>query len=388
MKSETPLNKFFIAFSDVEDPRIDRKKQFSLMEVLFLVVSAILSDCDTWEEIEWFGEMKLGWLRKYLPYTNGIPSHDTINRVMSLLDVEALQRAFINWATMEVNLPNGALICFDGKKLCGSASKTEQQLSREAGGKYAKHILHAWCAELEICLGQIEVEDKTNEITAIPQMLEILSEAIVIKGAVITIDAIGCQKAITEKIVEKGADFVIGVKDNQPRLRQAIEDAFSNTDVENMAEGSDYEAEKKSHNRIERRVCSVISAGELSEEIRSEWPLVKSITRVTSKRYPKGKEEEFCDRYYITSLELDSKQIAMYIRGHWGIENKLHWQLDVTFGEDASQKQTQNAAQNFSAMLKVALNLITTNALEKGSKKGKRKKCAFSDNYREKCFGF
>jgi predicted transposase YbfD/YdcC len=383
-----PLKSFILEFSEIEDPRIDRHKQWSLIEIMFLTVAATMSDCDTWEDIVDFGEMKHEWLRKYLPYEHGIPSHDTVNRVMSLIPTATIEGAFIKWATMQIELSNGTVIHFDGKSLCGSAGKTEQQIPKNKGGKSAKHILHAWCGELKVCIGQMEVPDKTNEITAIPLLLDQLEAAIDITGTIITIDAMGCQKAITAKIVEKGADFVIGVKDNQPRLRQSIEDVFSRASAENQAASSSYESEK-GHSRKEQRFCTILSAKELTEEISNEWPDVKFIVRVDTIRGLAGKNEDETDqRFYISSLECTAVKMSTYVRGHWGMENQLHWQLDYTFREDLSKKQIRNAAQNYSTMIKTGLNLININTTEKRSMRGKRKKCAMSDEYREKCFGF
>jgi predicted transposase YbfD/YdcC len=386
-EKESALNKFILVFSEVEDPRIDRKKVYSLIEILFLLTSALMSDCDTWEDICEFGEMKLKWLRKYLPYTNGIPSHDTINRVTRLINPKLLEQAFIDWSTMSIQVKNGTVISFDGKRLCGSAGKTEQQIAHKQGGKSAKHVLHAWCNSLSVCLGQIEVDTKTNEITAIPPMLDVLDSACVLKGTVITIDAIGCQKDITTKIVDMGADFVIGLKGNQPKLRSEIESVFERTRGEILSELSVTTSEK-GHNRKEERTCTVIGASELSQQIRVEWPAIQSIVQIMSIRKCNGKDDELETRYYVSSLQCEAMRMQEIIRAHWGIENRLHWHLDFTFGEDDSKKQAQNAAVNFSSMIKVAINLINSVEGKKRSMRGKRKMCALSDEYREKCFGF
>jgi predicted transposase YbfD/YdcC len=373
------LNKLVEVFSGIKDPRIERSKIYPLNEILFLTICAVISDCNAWDEIEDFGIDKLKWLRKYLPFQTGIPSHDTINRVMGLVDKRIFEQAFHDWATLGLVLPNGSILNFDGKSMRGSANKAEQQVAHIDGGKSAKHIVHAWCGELRLCLGQYEVDEKSNEIKAIPQLLDLLD----ISGCIVTIDAMGCQKAITEQIVEKGADFVIGVKDNQPNLRKAIETTFERIGGERQAELSNTE-ENESHSRIESRTCIVVGYEELPKETRELWPAVKSIVKLISIRKSKGSEDEFESRFYISSCSVDAKQMGKYIRQHWSVENSLHWVLDVSFHEDRSKKQANNAASNFSIILKMGLNLLNQVEGKKTSMSGKRKKCARSDEFREK----
>jgi predicted transposase YbfD/YdcC len=375
----SPLSKLIEVFSEVDDPRIERSKIYPLNEVLFLTISAVISDCNGWDEIEDFGTDKLEWLRKYLPYSNGVPSHDTINRVMSLIDKRVFERIFHDWATFGLVMPDGSVINLDGKSLRGSANKGDQQVAHMSGGKSAKHIVHAWCGELKLCLGQYEVDEKSNEIKAIPQLLEMLD----ISGCIVTIDAMGCQRAITEQIVQNGGDFVIGVKENQPKLRTAIEAVFERIGGERQAELSSTE-ENRSHDRVETRTCVVVACEELPREIQSQWPTVKSVVKLTSIRKSKGAEDQFESRYYISSCRVNSAQMAQYIRQHWGVENSLHWVLDVSFHEDRSKKQTTNAATNYSIILKMSMNLLNQVEGKKTSMAGKRKKCARSDEFREK----
>lgn len=377
--SEAPLSKLIEVFSGIEDPRIERSKIYPLNEIMFLTICAVISDCNAWDEIEDFGIDKLNWLRKYLPYANGIPSHDTINRVIGIVDKRSFERAFHDWATLDLVLPNGSVVNFDGKSLRGSANKADQQVSHIEGGKSAKHIVHAWCSELKLCIGQYEVAEKSNEIKAIPQLLDLLD----ISGCIVTIDAMGCQRAITEQIVEKGADFVIGVKENQPNLRKAIETTFERIGGARLAELSATH-ENKGHSRIENRTCIVVGCEELPEEIRKLWPAVKSIAKLISIRKSKGSQDEFESRFYISSCSVDAKQMGKYIRQHWSVENSLHWVLDVSFLEDRSKKQANNAASNFSLILKMGMNLLNQVEGKKASMSGKRKKCARSDEFREK----
>lgn len=383
-KESSPLSQLTEHLSRIEDIRMDRTKLYPLNEILFLCVSAVISGFEDWEEIVDFGEEKLEWLRKYLPYENGIPSHDTVNRVVSMLDYRVFEKSFIDWATMEIRLPNGTVISMDGKKLRGSATKKEQQTAHIDGGKSAKHIVHAWCGSLEMCLGQYQVAGKSNEIVAIPALLELLA----IEGCIITIDAIGCQKKIVEKIVKEKADYVISVKDNQEALALGLFEAF-NIDDKEVARPSEEQAKymetERNHGRIEMRTCKVLPSSKLPDWVnRGDWSELNSIICVQSRReiLSTGVIEED-ERFYISSLMLSPKEFNTIVRAHWKVENQLHWTLDAIFGEDGSRKRIRNAAENFSTIRKIALNLLKNNS-EKISVNRKRNKAALSDLYREK----
>lgn len=390
----TSFDRLITAYSNLKDPRIERSRLYPLNEIIFLCISAVISGFQDWDEIVDFGEEKIDWLRKYLPYEQGIPSHDTVNRVISLLDYRVFEECFINWTTMGLTLPSGVQICIDGKSLRGSATKSEQQLPHRQGGKSAVHIVHAWCNDLEICLGQYKTETKSNEITAIPALLDLLE----IEGAVVTIDAMGCQKAIAKRIVEKNADYIFGLKDNQEVLSLSAFAAFNPQGLEvetlrNKAPQQPLSAsaknEKNDHGRKETRTCRTLKADALSEYANAvEWPGLKTIIEITAIRetLATGKIEQET-RYYVSSLDKEPKDFNALIRGHWGVENKLHWTLDVTMGEDKSRKRIKNAAQNFSTFRKIALNLLKA-APEKISINRKQNKCAMSDRYREKTMKF
>lgn len=370
------------AFEALPDPRIDRTKRYELIEIIFLTICAVLSGFETWEEIGDFGKEKESWLQQYLPYENGTPSHDTINRVMSMINHKIFEECFMNWATMGLVLPGGTQISIDGKKLRGSATKKQQQTSRENGGKQAIHTVNAWCNDLRMCLGQYQVDDKTNEIKAIPALLDFLE----LEGSVVSIDAIGCQKEIAGKIREKKADYILGLKENQPGLSIGALEAFEDRDAWSQR---DYdEQEEKGHGRLEKRACRILPASEMKKEAGAEdWEDIRWIIEIQSERIDKasGKMEQQI-RYYISSLDADAKKFNELIRSHWGIENHLHWTLDVQFGEDLSRKRVRNSAQNFAIIRKIALNLIKADE-EKISVNRKRKKCAMSDSYRTKILG-
>lgn len=383
MESEqTPVVGLINALGSVEDPRIDRSKIYPLIEVLFLTTSAVLSGFEDWDEIVDFGQEKIEWLRKYLPYENGIPSHDTVNRVISLIDHRVFEECFINWATMDIELSEGTVISIDGKKLRGSATKKEQQTAHAQGGKSALHIVHAWCHELQLCLAQYQTDTKSNEITAIPVILDFLE----ISGCIITLDAMGCQKTIAEKIVDKGADYIMSLKDNQEALSLAAFTAFSEQDKTANADKELWEV--KNHGRKESRLCRVLPAETLPEWAQTpDWKGLKSIVEIQSQRTVLSSSiVENETRYYISSLTKDAPAFNRLIRSHWNVENQLHWTLDVIFGEDQSRKRIRNAAQNFSTIRKIALNLLKAQS-EKISVNRKRNKCALSDQYREKTLG-
>jgi predicted transposase YbfD/YdcC len=376
--NENRLKGLVSALRGVNDPRIERSKLYPLNEVLFLCVSAVISGYESWDEIVDFGEEKLSWLRSFLPFENGVPSHDTLNRVVSLIDYRSFEKSFIDWATMGISLPNGVQICIDGKKIRRSATKLEQQTPHTQGGKSAVHLVHAWCNELELCLGQYKTKSKSNEITAIPALLDLLE----IGGSIITIDAMGCQKKIAEKIVEKKGEYIFGLKGNQGNLSASVTEVFK--DEKHSSQVQQEISHSKGHGRKEERICRVLSADILPESAQiSEWKNLESIIEICSKReiMSTGKIETE-KRYYISSLRESAPNFNALIRSHWGVENKLHWTMDVLFGEDQSRKRVKNAAENFSTIRKIVLNLIKASP-EKISVNRKRKKCALSDQYRE-----
>jgi predicted transposase YbfD/YdcC len=365
--------------NEVPEPRQSGKIAYPLDEILFLTISAVVSTCSEWDEIVDFGEDKLEWLRLYRPYLNGIPSHDTLNRVMSLIDPIAFEQMFVTWVNRNIKLPEGTLISIDGKKLRSSASKLEQHTAHIDGGKSAVHLVEAWCSDLSLCLSIRQVAEKTNEIKAIPLILKDLD----LEGCVVSIDAIGCQKEIVKTIVTCDANYVIGVKDNQPTLASGVEDAFKSY-AEHCA-GDQYAKESTvDHGRIEERICRVLSAELLPEWVpKHDWAGLNTIIQIQSQRVVMANGYVGQDtRYYISSLRLPADQIATYVRGHWGIENQLHYMLDVFWGEDSSRKRVDNAAANFGTVLRIAHNLVKTHP-EKISVKRKRKKADRTDSYRE-----
>lgn len=369
-------------FECIKDVRIERRKLYSLPEILFLVVSGVLSGYQDWDEIVDFGEEKLAWLRQYLPYANGIPSHDTLNRVLGLIDYRSFETFFIEWVSGLNPEVSDKVINIDGKKLRSSVDKKLQQTSRKEGGKSAIHLVEAWCSETNLCLGQYKTEDKSNEITAIPALLDVLE----IKGSTITIDAMGCQKEIAGKITQKEAEYILGLKDNQPILHATVQDLFAKYQ---HLQAEDVQ-ESFGHGRFDVRHCRVLNASLLDESTRAQWPGLNTLIEIESERYIQSTEQYSVEyRYYLGSKVQGAAQCNEQVRQHWAIENQLHWTMDVTFGEDQSRKRKNNAAQNFGLIRRMALNLLKTNEDKpKVSINRRMNRCALSDKYRENTLKF
>ena len=356
-------------FAELKDPRVERTREHLLEEILLIAIAAILSGANGWNEIENYGKAKHEWLSGFLTLPGGIPSHDTFNRVFAALAAEELEKGFVAWVSSIARLTAGEVVAIDGKTLRGT---------RSTGGKALVHMVSAWANSNNLVLAQRKVDDKSNEITAIPQLLK----AVELSGAVVTIDAIGCQKSIASQIVEKEADYVLAVKENQPHLLADIKDSFQMLAADTVSEQIDC-----GHGRVERRTCSVLSDLSLLDAP-SQWASLRGLVRIQAERYHKasGKIEREI-RYYITSLKAGAAQLNSKIRQHWGIENKLHWVLDVGFSEDASRKRAGNAAQNFSLLNRIALNLLKQDKSCKLGVHGKRLQAAWDHAYLLKLLG-
>lgn len=350
-------------FDGLTDPRVDRTKKHLLKDIIGLTICGVLSGCDDWEDIELYGDLKYTWLKGFLLLPNGIPSHDTINRVFASLDPLELRECFIDWVQSIAAVTNGRIVSIDGKRLRNSGT----------GGKKAfLHMVSAWCSGNNMVLGQVKTDEKSNEITAIPTLLELL----VLEGAIVTIDAMGCQSEIAEQIVARQADYVLAVKQNQGHLQDDIQEAF-----EQSPDALSHTHTEKSHGRIEKRICSVITDMDWISN-KGKWKKLQSVIRVQSQRtILQTGEVQTEQRFYISSLLSDPQHFNQIIRQHWSIENQLHWSLDVTFKEDMSTKQAGNAAENFSIITKIAINLLKNNTTKKTSIRKKRFLCALDTDY-------
>lgn len=336
-------------FSTLKDPRRTGRGNHihQLSDIIFLAVAGILCGAGNWQLIELFGNSQLGWLRKYGCFQGGCPSADTLERVFSALSPESFNSCFINWAKSLRKTFDKEVVSIDGKSICG------------AGGENGvPHIVSAFASENRICLGQVKVGTKTNEITAIPELLDMLF----LEGSIVTIDAMGCQTKIAKQIADSGAEYILAVKGNQPELELSVHDTAllekpDSTDTQLCC----------GHGRVETRICCAY--GILSHiEDAGKWAGLKSIVKVTSSVYFKktGKTTEEC-RFYISSLKPDAALLNKSVRSHWAIENNLHWNLDVIFGEDSARKREGNEAQNFNMLMKMAMA-----ALSKSENQGKK----------------
>lgn len=357
-------------FSQIDDPRSDINKLHKLEDILLIGIISVICAADTWKNMETYAKAKEEFLRSFLELPNGIPSDDTFNRVFSSIDSEQFEACFVDWVSRLVNLTDGEVIPIDGKTIRGAKAN---------GKKSPFHMVSAWATNNNLVLGQVKVSEKSNEITAIPKLLELIT----VKGCTVTIDAMGCQQEIAGKIIDQGANYILAVKENQKQLHQDIVDEFrfgKNIQVDI--------SEELDHGRIETRKCSVITDFKFIENT-EEWTGLKSIIKIESIREFKNSDKptELATRYYISSLITSAKELQNAIRLHWGIENKLHWVLDVAFSEDASRKRAGNASQNFSILSKIALNLLKNETSERQGIKGKRLKAAYDQNYLIKILG-
>ena len=357
-------NDFSSIFNQLEDPRSQINQLHRFDELLVMGIICVICAADTWKDMESYCIAKEDFLRTFLELPNGTPSDDTFNRVFSAIDSEEFEKCFIQWVSSIVDLTNGDIVPIDGKTIRGAKS---------GGKKSPVHMVSAWASENNLVLGQVKVSEKSNEITAIPKLLDML----MIKGCIVTIDAMGCQKNIAKKIIDSQAQYILAVKENQPRLHENIVDEFRFNENTECYEHLDF-----GHGRIETRICSVISDFQFIEN-NNQWEELKSIVKIESIREFKNssKPKQTAIRYYISSLTVSSKDFLFAIRTHWHIENKLHWVLDVGFGEDASRKRSGNAAQNFSILNKIALNIVKKEKTAKQGVKGKRLKAAYDNNY-------
>jgi predicted transposase YbfD/YdcC len=355
-------------FRKLKDPRVKRRKKHLLMDIIAIAICAVIAGCDDWQQIETFGDNRREWLKQFLPLANGIPSHDTFERVFDRIDPVAFQACFRDWMNALCDALGLKHIAIDGKTLCGSRS----------GKLKALHLVSAWAVNNHLSLGQVATSEKSNEITAIPQLLELLS----LKGALVTIDAMGCQKDIAAKIVAGGGDYVLTVKDNQPSLLSDIQDSFIQAHDTDFAgvDYDEYETTDRGHGRIEKRSYTIIKNPTTLQQ-KDLWAELKVIGMCVSTRIVKDKESTEV-RYFIGSRIASAKKYGATLRGHWSIENNLHWQLDVSFDEDNNRVTKRHGAENLSLLRKLALTLLKRHP-DKRSIACKRLAAAFNPNFLE-----
>lgn len=358
-------------FSDLEDPRVDRTKLHKLVDILVIAICAVIAGADNWEDIEEFGKARQEWFKTFLELPNGIPSHDTFNRVFARLDPAQFQRCFINWITAVSQLVGGQVIAIDGKVLRRSHDK--------GIGKAAIDMVSAWATANHLVLGQVKVDEKSNEITAIPQLLEVLE----VSGCIVTIDAMGCQTEIAEKIIEQEAQYVLALKENQGNLHADVVQLFDDLEHSGYkAYEHDYaKTINKNHGRIETRECWTISDPAILQHLRgfANWKGLVTVSRIRAERQI-GAERSCEDRYHIASLS-GAARVLHAVRSHWGIENQLHWILDLAFDEDHCRVRKDHGPENFAILRHIALNLLKQEKTCKRGIKGKRLLAAWKQSY-------
>lgn len=359
-------------FRMLEDPRVEGRTDHDLLDILVLSLCAVMAGADGWDDIEDWGRAQEVWLRRYLKLRNGIPGHDTIRRVFEAISPRRLEASFAAWMAHVCPAVDGRIIAIDGKSLRGAACAAQ--------GLRTLHQVSAYAADYGLTLGQVACEEKSNEITAIGDLLPMLA----LDGAVVTSDAMGCQIAIAAQIIEAGGDYVLAVKDNQEQLADALRDFFVMLNAPGYPARtvSVHKTLDKGHGRIETRRCVSVDNLDWLDTLglRARWKNLSSVACIESTRQS-GSRIETDRRYVISSLPADSRCILHAVRMHWGIENGLHWCLDVTFGEDACPIRLRNAALNFAFLRRVGLNLFRSDTSRSISLAKKRKAVAWNPGY-------
>jgi predicted transposase YbfD/YdcC len=353
----------------IHDPRVIGRTDHDLEDVLVLALCAVMAGAEGWEDIEDWGVENESMLRRYLRLRNGIPGHDTIRRVFEVLEPKEVERRFADWVSHVCPALEGRVIAIDGKSVRGSGSVLRRLKPL--------HLVSAYATEVGVMLAQQRCEEKSNEITAIEALLPSLA----LKGAIVTIDAMGCQTAIARTIVTQGGDYLLSVKDNQPKLHEAIQEYFGIAEAEGFRnlEPDVSETLDKGHGRLEARRCTVVAAPAYLEELK-RWQDVRALVKIEARRERDSKVETET-RYAITSLAPNASEILRAVRLHWGIENGFHRCLDVAFREDASAIRLRNAAANFALLRRFALNLFRLDKSNAKSLPKKRKAAAWNSQY-------
>jgi len=374
--SNSKFNRNFLNhyFSNLPDPRRTNKGNLRhcMSDILLLTFSGVLCGCQEWDRILMFGEHEIDWLKKHGCFSNGLPSKDTLRRFFMALDPSSFQKCFRNWIDSLRDPSTLEVIALEGKTVRGAKNSSVPQ-------SITPHIVSAMATDQGLCLGQFKVIDKSNEISAITELLDVLF----IEKSIVTLDAMGCQKAIVEQIRSKNANYIIAAKANQGTLHLALKETLQLEKPTQIVEQDDC-----GHGRVEKRICKIYT--NLSHLENSEkWKDLKSFIVVEKEVYHKSSQRTTNEtRFYISNLSQDAATINTAIRKHWSIENQLHWVLDVVFNEDSARKRIQNSAENFNIILKTALTLVNKETTLKKSKNNKRFKALINKEYREKVLGF
>ena len=370
--AQPPKTTILDHFAELDDPRVERTRRHKLVDILAIAICATICGADSWVHIELFGRSKLAWFQSFLELPHGIPSHDTFGDVFARLDPVQLQNCFIAWTQAIAELLPGEVVAIDGK--------TARRSYDRAGKKGAIHMVSAWATQQSLTLGQVKTAEKSNEITAIPQLLEMLD----LHGCIVTIDAMGCQREIAQQIIQGGADYMLAVKENQGQLHEGIRDLFEVAEALGF-DGVPYdhtETVDKGHGRVERRECWVITDQDCLDYLdpQGQRPQLKAAVRVVGHRTTTAGAIRQ-PRYYISSLSGSAEQLLAVIRSHWSIENSLHWTLDVTFREDQCRVRKDNGPQNINTLRQIGHNLLKNEKTLKVGIQGKRLNAGWDEDY-------
>lgn len=363
---------FLKHFNSISDPRIERCKKHNLLDILLLAISAVISGSEGWEDIENFGHIKLDWLRQYRPFEAGIPRHDTIARVICRLKADEIEQAFQAWISSLVEVTGCDVIAVDGKTARRSFSTKDR--------KNALHTVSAWSCQHQLVLGQVAVDTKTNEITAIPDLLSMLD----IENSIITLDAMGCQKEIARQIIEQKADYILALKGNHSGMQDELEAWWHKVNREGFIADNyaEYTAIDSGHGRIETRTCQQLLIDNKWLDKKYRWVGLKSIIKIRADVYEKSTGKETTEtRWYISSLNLDAEQSLYAARSHWQVES-MHWMLDMTFREDESRIRKGRGPLAFNVMRKIAMGLFKQDKSKSASVAAKKKMATLDDSYR------
>jgi predicted transposase YbfD/YdcC len=359
-------------FAGLEDPRAEHLIDHKLVDIIIMAICGVICGAENWTDIELFGQERRAWLEQFLDMSHGVPSHDTFGRVFARIDTEQFQQCFLSWVQAVFEETSGQVVAVDGK--------TVRRSHDRSNGQEAIHMVSAWATASHLVLAQQKTEEKSNEIKAIPDLLRLLD----ISGCIITIDAMGTQTDIATQIIEQQADYLLAVKGNQENLYEDIELFFRLAHENNFqkVESTYARTVNKDHGRLEVRECWAISGEDSLQFLRnhSQWTGLKSIVMVTGQRHLADKTTTET-RYYISSLANDARQILHAARSHWGVENSLHWVLDVVMGEDGSRIRKDNAPANMTMLRHIALNLLKQEKTLKRGIQGKRLKAAMNPTY-------
>jgi predicted transposase YbfD/YdcC len=369
MKNDNPV-KFSDYFSTLTDPRVVGRTDHKLIDIITIAMCGIICGADSWPDIEMYGRSKHEWFKEFLELPNGIPTQHTFRRFFIAVATDELETCFLNWVRSSFDTSKSKVVPIDGKTLRRSHDRSS--------GKAAIHMVNAWCAENGISLGQIKTREKSNEITAIPELIKSLE----LNDCIVTIDAMGCHTKIADLIVDKGADYILALKGNQPNLNEQVELFFEKA-KHNAYKGivlDTHATVDGDHGRIETRKYTTVSDIEWLQG-KENWKDLKTIIMVESEREVND-EIKRENRYYISSLENGAKEIGEAVRSHWGIENSLHWKLDIGFREDECRKRKGNASANFAVVRQIALNLLNQEkTIVKAGVATKRKRAGWDNDY-------